>query len=272
MKLFSDLALSLYSLFPVIASTLAHPANSPSISRAKAPLPLPIEIIHEFPHGTWLENLAVRSNGKILTTDISSPDLYQIDPFTKRDSILVHHFPDHLALTGITETTKDIFYVTGGNISQVTNTITPGAFDIYEVDLRKGATHAKVTKIANFPKGIRLNGLTTLDANKGLIYVVECTGGFLYRLNVKTAQIDIAIDDPSMKPVSNSPFGINGVKVRDGFVYFTNSAVKTFNKIPISADGKAVGPVITLSKDSPGDDFTLDDQGDAFIAQIPLII
>ena len=266
MKLLSKFALSSFSLCSIISQTVAHPAISLATARAKQPLPLPVDFIHQFPRGTWVENLAVRSNGKVLVTLLSSPDLYQIDPLTKKDPVLVHHFSDHLGLAGIAELCKDIFYVVGGNYSFATNTNTPGAEDVYEVDITKGATKAKVTKIANFPKAILLDGMITLDPKEGLLLVADAGAGVLYRLNVKTKQVDVAIEDATMKDIPPSPAGINGIKVRDGALYFTNSALRTFVKIPIFNNGTAAGPAVILSTNVPGDDFTFDNRGDAFLA------
>lgn len=266
MKFFAGLALP-FLLFNVVPHTFAHPANSPSAARVKQPLPLPVEVVHEFPHPTWLENLAVRSNGKVLATLLTSPDIYQIEPFTREDPILVHHFSDHLGLLGITETTRDVFYIVAGNYSFVDSTNPIGASDVYEVDIRKGAKQAITTKIANFPKSQLLNGMTTLNAEKGLILISDPGAGLLYKLNVRTKQFVVAIDDRTMKPSSTLPFGINGIKIRNGALYFTNTAQGTFVKIPISADGSATGPAVIISKDVASDDFTFGPRGEAYLAQ-----
>lgn len=267
MKLFSTVALLSVSLLSTIPPTAAHPAATPK------PLPLPVEIIHEFPHNTWVENLAVRNNGKVLVTLVTTPDLYQIDPFTPNSApILVHRFTDHKALLGITETTPDIFYVVGSNYSSAdkTNPNPVGAYDIYEVDMRNGASKAIITKNANFPNARLLNGMTTLCASEGIILIADSFAGLLYRLNAHTKQVAIAIDDPTMKtpPTGTTPFGINGVKIRDGFLYFTNTGAGSLVKIPISPiDGTATGPAVVLTTNAKGDDFILDRAGDAFIAE-----
>ncbi len=270
MKLLSTLALFSTSLLSTIPPTAAHPAATPK------PLALPVRIIHEFPHNTWVENLAVRSNGKVLVTLLSTPDLYQIDPFTPNSApILVHHFADHKALFGITETTTDLFYVVTSNFSSTdtTNPNPAGAYDIYEVDVRNGASKAIVTKNANVPNAKLLNGMTTLCASQGIILIADSFAGLLYRLNTHTKQVAIAIDDPTMKgpPAGPIPFGINGVKIRDGFLYFTNTGVGSLVKIPISPiDGTATGSAVVLTTNAKPDDFILDRAGDAFIAEIYL--
>lgn len=267
MKLPSTLALLCISLLSTISPTAAHPTASPKS------LPLAVERIHEFSPSTWVENLAVRSNGKVLVTLLTTPDLYQIDPFTPNSApLLVHHFADHKGLLGITETTRDLFYVVTGNYSSAdkANPNPVGAYDTYEVDVRNGASNAIVSKNANLPNARLLNGMTTLSASEGIVLIADSFAGLLYRLNTHTKQVAVAIDDPTMKvpPASKTPFSINGVKIRNGYLYFTNTAAGTLVKIPISPiDGTATGPAVILTTDIAGDDFILDRAGDAFIAQ-----
>ncbi|KAL8823066.1 MAG: hypothetical protein Q9191_006212 [Dirinaria sp. TL-2023a] len=250
-----------------VSHTVALPQITPSPSGARKQAPLPVEIIHEFPQGTWLENLAVRSCGQVLVSVLSTPDLYQIDPSNETSPILVHSFPEHLGLLGITETTRDIFYLAAGNYSVFSKKNVPGAWNIYEVDLTKGPRKAKVAQISNFPDFVLLNGLVTLDASKGLILLGDAGAGAVYRYNVKTNEVKIVIKDPTMNPVPPSPVGINGIKIRKGSLFFTNAGQKIFVKVPINPDGTASGPIETLSTNSLGDDFALDGKGDAFLAQ-----
>lgn len=270
MKVFSTFALLALSTLSAISPSNAAPTGGITKARATQPLPLQVDIIHEFAPKTWVENLAIRHNGKILVTLLSSPDIYEINPNSKKDKapVLVHTFPDHLGLTGITETTRDTFYVVAGNYSIATGNNPAGAWDVYEVDVCNGPKNAKVKKIANFPQSRLLNGAVTLNARQGLILVADAIAGLVYRLNVKTGQVSVAIDDPTMKaPAGGSPIAVNGLKIRDGVLYFTNSAAHTFVKIPISADGSAAGPATILSTNARGDDFTLDDVNNAFLAQ-----
>ncbi|KAG7006811.1 hetero-diels-alderase asR5 [Physcia stellaris] len=267
MKLFSTASLHCLLISSVIPFTSAYPASEYNTASSRKPLPLSVEVVHEFPHGTWVENLAVRSNGKVLVDILTSPDIYQIDPFTKKAPILVHHFSEHLGLLGITETTQDIFYLVAGNYSAATNTNPVGAYDVYEVDVRKGAKQARINKIANFPKAGLLNGVTTLNAKKGLILIADSGAGLVYKLNVKTRQIHVVLDDPTMDPTAAVPYGINGIHLRDGALFFTNGAQGIFAKFPISPDGVARGPVTVISREGFSDDFCFDGKGDAFFAQ-----
>jgi hypothetical protein len=58
----------------------------------------------------WVENLAVRSNGKILATLINVAQVWQIDP-TAHSAELVHEFESADSILGIAEYDSDVFAV-----------------------------------------------------------------------------------------------------------------------------------------------------------------
>lgn len=58
----------------------------------------------------WVENIAVRSNGKILVTLINKPQIWQIDP-TRNSAELLHEFPQAVSAMGITEYSYHVFAV-----------------------------------------------------------------------------------------------------------------------------------------------------------------
>jgi hypothetical protein len=41
---------------------------------------LPSRVIHQFPVPSWVENLAIRSNGQIVVTFSSAPEVFLVDP------------------------------------------------------------------------------------------------------------------------------------------------------------------------------------------------
>lgn len=40
-----------------------------------------VRLLHEYPAGTWIENIAVRPSGELLLTLLNTPHLDQLDPF-----------------------------------------------------------------------------------------------------------------------------------------------------------------------------------------------
>lgn len=259
--------LSLLPFFSLPPTSFALPASDLVLHKSPQAPPLPIEVIYEFPPQTWVENLAVQSSGEILVTLLFKPEIYQIDPVQKT-GILVHSFKGYNSLLGIAELQPNIFYIAAGNFSLTSGGV-PGSWAIFELDLTKGATRPQVTKAADLPHAIFLNGITALNKAAGTLLVADSGAGVVYRLNVRSGTASIVIDDPTMKPLSNEiPIGVNGLKIHNRNLYFTNLQQGLFARIPIQDDGVAAGPAAVLSRDVEGaDDFVLDPSGDAFVAE-----
>ncbi|KAK4693939.1 hypothetical protein P7C71_g3555, partial [Lecanoromycetidae sp. Uapishka_2] len=263
-----------FPLFSLLSLTQALPAADHSHS-----LPLPVDIIHQFPYPTWVQDLAVRECGKILVTLLTTPDLYEIDPLNgDHEPTLIHTFPEHLGLNGITELFPDIFYVAGGNVSilaaagSATSTNftlgdgdVPGAWDVYKVDLTKGDAGAKVDKVAHFPQALDLDGMTPLDAQN--ILISDSVAGLIYKLNVETGVVTTVIDDPALKGLPAIVIGVHKLRIRGSTLYFDNSGAETFAKIPIHADGTAAGPAVIISTGINSNGFDFDPKGDAFFTE-----
>ena len=232
---------------------------------------LATSLVHQFPNETWVENLAIRSNGAILATLLSTPQLYQVAP-SSGAATLVHTFPNATGLLGITEVAPDNFYVVAGNFSTITFKNTPGSYSVWKVDFTKSYTGslATVTKVTDIPQGQQLNGMTLLSSSQGLVLIADAVAGNVLKLNVNTGAYSVAISDPSMVPPPGSVLGIDGIKVHGNSLYFTNAGAETFNSIPISlTTGAATGAVKQISADLPCDDFSFDVEGDVYVAQGP---
>lgn len=90
--------------------------------------------VWSFDNETWIENLAVRSNGEILCTSLNRAEIYLVNTFG-RIAILVHKFDSTDSTFGITEIGNDVFAVVTANFSLETSTIWPGSAKIWKVDM-----------------------------------------------------------------------------------------------------------------------------------------
>ena len=202
----------------------------------------------------------VRSNGRILLTLLTSPDLFQVEPFRPgRTPKLIHTFAGYLGLLGITEIEPDTFAVASDNFSATDLTTSKGSYAVWKVNVRKSPPVVK--KITDISEAQLLNGLTLLDADKKTILMADSTGGVLFRLNTETGKYIVVIDDPILKgtPGGPVPVDVNGVRVVNGTLFFTNLNQNIFASVPITRHGTATGPFKTIVHNAVGsfDDFAL---------------
>lgn len=230
----------------------------------------PVDVVHDFPTGTWIENLAVRTNGQIIATeDIPRPRIYQVDPFGSRDPIVLHEFSDTASILGIAETIPDVFYVCSANYSSKTLQGFGEAY-IFRVDMRSFAPDrpgsAEVSKIATLPEARALDGLDFLGGESNLLLVSDFLLGVVWSVNIGTGEVRLLINNSYTR---STGFGVNGLKIRDNHLYFTNTQQQTLVKVPVDSKGQAVGnySVISYLGVDP-DDFAIGSRGDFYVTSI----
>ncbi|CAN9119877.1 unnamed protein product [Alternaria sp. RS040] len=229
----------------ILRAPLVAAAALPASSQAS------VRQIYQFDNGTWVENIAVRSNGNLLVTLIDRPSL----------------------LLGITEMSPDVFVFIAGNFSIARARSDAASYSVWQIDFNRGdlAKCEKVSEIEALPEASFLNGMTTLDREQGTVLISDSVLGLVWRLNVWTGKYDVVLEDETMKPAEGTPLvlGINGIDIFNGYLYYTNSLKGFFCRVEIdTSTGEAVGPYETLQTDLPGgDDFVMSADGVAFIAQ-----
>lgn len=60
--------------------------------------------------------------------------------------------------------------------------------------------------------------------------------GVIYRLNIKTGNYSVALSDPETMTISEDAkitVGVNGIKILNAYVYYTNTARQAFSRIPV---------------------------------------
>ncbi|KAG0651228.1 hypothetical protein D0Z07_1949 [Hyphodiscus hymeniophilus] len=265
-----------------VLSSLSPVTSSPAITsletRKTPSLPLKVNTVWEFAFPSWCENLAIRANGQILVSRLDTPELYQVDPTGKIAPILIATWDAsyYMGALGISETTPDVFAINIAAPVDANFVKTSGVPAIYKVDMNtfKATSagviekNATVSLIANLPIADFINGMTTLDEEHVLSADVYL--GRVYKVDVKTGAYSIAINDPKMKFPANAPtnLGVNGLKIKDSYLYWTNTAVGSLNKIQITSAGTPVGTSSVVTANVPrADDFIFKSDGTAFIAQ-----
>ncbi|RFU27362.1 hypothetical protein B7463_g8984, partial [Scytalidium lignicola] len=243
----------------------------------KQSAPLQITQLQAFGPGSWIENLAIRPNGQILVARFDIPEVILVDPTNKLPPITIAAWnaTEYSCASGITETTPDMFYVELSAPHDATFLKTGGTCSIFKIDMRKfkattsGAVISKatVTKTTDILDADFLNGLDTLDDTH--LLAGDKYNEWVYNVDVRTGEHHITIDDPKMKATTNATrhLGIDGLKIRDNFLYWTNVAAGSYNKIRISERGEPIGSSMVISPIVGLDDFVFRADGTAFLAQ-----
>ncbi|MCJ1479895.1 hypothetical protein MMC06_000049 [Schaereria dolodes] len=252
-------------------STVVNAASIPHLDVAHPS----IRDVWRFPNGTWVENIAARPNGQLLVTLISSPEIYQVDPFETHKPALIYRFPDVLSALGIAEIGPDVFAVIAGNFSLKTASSTSASYSVWRVDMRGCNSRPDgtivspviVTKITDIPEAQFLNGMTLLDRKTASVLISDSGAGVVWRLDTDTGAHKVVLNDPSMKPEPGAvvAIGINGIHILNSTVYFTNTFKGLFVRVPVDLDGMAAGPYDIVAHNGFGDDFALDNAGNAYV-------
>ncbi|KAK3693093.1 hypothetical protein B0T22DRAFT_448965 [Podospora appendiculata] len=245
-------------------------ASSPALSSHNNPtsLPLPTRAIAQFPVGTWVENIAVRSNGDLLVTTLfTNASLYTIANPSSRSPSVTRLFTVGAApsagsiagLLGITEVTHDYFAFI--NIDLATNTQ-----GIWGIDFTNHDPHSPPSPhlIVSFPNSSGLpNGATTLPGSDRIIFVADSGLGLIWRVDVVAKTLSVALQVPETNHAGPVPasIGANGVHVRDGYLYWTNTEQVALYRVKITRQGwpvtnAAVETVKVFAGAGGVDDFT----------------
>ncbi|KAG5913076.1 hypothetical protein E4U42_001506 [Claviceps africana] len=197
-------------------------------------------LIHQFPPGVWVENLAVRPNGNLLlTTLVPNASIYEVvNPAGPAPSTQLRFtIPSVNSLFGIAELSPDRFAVLAGNHTPTAGL--PGQWAVHTATWGGVKPPTKASRAAVLPDAVLLNGAAPLPGNPDVVLAADSTVGVVFRVNVRTGRVDLVLDLPEMKPVGGTTYsiGINGLRVRDASLYFTNSATHALYRVGINTDG-----------------------------------
>lgn len=230
---------------------------------------LKVETVHAFPLNYFVENIAVRGSGGILVTVHNRNELIYIDPAqAKLPPVVVHTFS--AAPSGIVEVNSDQFYVSIGTIGQ------RGSYAVFQVDMSgfkvdgngNATTSAAVSKVADIPDALFLNGSALLSRDEGVILLADSILGAVYRLQISSgAKVDVWIQHKLLEKVTDNPLlpGVNGIKVYKGALYLSNTDAKTLLRATIDGSGSSTGGIELFQEKLNVDDFAFDADGSSYL-------
>ena len=218
----------------------------------------------------FAENIAIRSNADILVTSLTSPSIRSMNSKKPEGLSILPPIPGANGISGITEVQHEVFAIAAG-IWNITARRGTNA-SVWTVNFQNTPdTEPALKKIVDIPETTALNGLAAIPGGR-IVLGADSALGAIYAIDTKTRKYSIAIQDSSLAPKGPAPaLGVNGIKIRGSYLYFTNSGTGLFGRIPISRTGKATGPVQTISQFfgstfSAIDDFDLDEHGNAWVS------
>lgn len=201
--------------------------------------------IASYPAGTFLENLAEGSNGALLVTSYFDKTLLSWDgagppaPLAALDvhpvGVLVRE--DEIVLTAHGKS------FAGGPAFTRTN-----AFVVL-------TPNGRLIRTIPAPEALFLNGL--IEVAPGTILAADSLAGRIWKLDLAGAAITEWLADPLLETdpaaIGQSP-GANGLKIRDGWLYVSNSSRQTLYRVALDG-AEPAGPLEPFAATGPIDDF-----------------
>lgn len=216
-----------------------------------------VRTVSRFPNGTWVENIAVRSNGHLLVTLLSAPEVWDVDTLSGSRRLVAQFVPTPgVGAGGIAEVEPDVFAVATNNLTVAPLNSVLNSGIIWLVDLR--GRRPSVKKVTDVPEASSLNGMTRLD-DGGRVLVSDPGSGTVFRVDTRTGSVAVAIKDPLFvaAPPPALQLGVNGIRLRGRDLFFANSGQGLLGRVPIHADGTAAGTARVIATDITPDDFAL---------------
>ncbi|KID95131.1 quinoprotein amine dehydrogenase beta chain-like protein, partial [Metarhizium majus ARSEF 297] len=240
-----------------------------------------IRTLGQLANGTWLENILVRPNGAILSTQLlSQSNIWTVKRPESRHTCLklVTSLPGSNAAVGITQVNDigglETYVVFGGNF---TDGESPHAGEYQAFTLQfldKHSDKFKLKKIAALgPSSVSANGIISSPEYPGVVFVADSFTGLIGRLDVSTGHFQQGVwAYKELKAPPGFRTGVNGVKIFESHLYWTNSDLIAVYKVPLTESGWAVPnavPQLVANLSSVAtivDDFVIDRQGNIYSA------
>ncbi|KAI0906425.1 hypothetical protein F4823DRAFT_627083 [Ustulina deusta] len=234
--------------------------------------------LYQFTYPTAVENLFSLPNSCLLLSTSANADLYYLDPealYPAAQNVIT--LPGSIELTGFAAL-GDGFYAVAGGVSPPSNS--GGYMRVYVIKVEtEGLVNVTVDHIVEVPNTANIDGMAALPNHPCTILGADAIGGRILRINTSDGAVSVAFEHAALKPSDQknaTARGIKGLKIRDDYLYFTNSAQRIFGRFPIDANGTNTGDVEILARldetfggDASYDDFSFDSEGNAFVAVHP---
>jgi hypothetical protein len=230
---------------------------------------LPVEVIYEFPKGTWIENLVIRPSGSALVIAFSAPNIFEVPISKDSTPRLIHTFENSTGVSSIAESSSpDVYFAITGNFSFANFSAIAGSYSIHRLDFDNCTDELVVTELAALPSLIMPNGMMSIP-HTPYVLIADSIAGIVYRFDTEKLTLTTYLDDPLLKPSGTSlQAGVNGIKFSRGYFYFSNTNQELVARVPVSGRYATLhGKPQVVASQTLVDDFIVNDfNGDIFIA------
>lgn len=219
-----------------------------------------IVFVDQLPSDAWAEGLAIRPNGDVLVSRVDQPELFTIElasaklnednEFDVLRPRTIHTFDNANSVFDVCSLdstgTREEYAVLSGyaDFSKPGNDAFH-TFVVSRVTLTSGSSDEppQVTKIADLPDAGVPVGLEPVSNTT--ILVADAGKSCIWKVSMSTGEVSVLLEDPTMQPHEGEAFGVNRIKVRAEYLWYTNTCKGTLSRVPISGkdDIQAIGPV-----------------------------
>ncbi|KAK4223933.1 hypothetical protein QBC38DRAFT_486591 [Podospora fimiseda] len=259
----------------LIFFSLLFPFATPS--PITPPKPTLIQLF-SFPYSNplFLENLLLLPDNRLLLSSLGSPNgsLYLLDPHQKPSPqpIIITTFPNTTAQLGIAPLGNHHYAISTCILDNLS--FFPNTSAIRIISLAPHSTKATQISVIPVPDTLILNGMISLPKHPEILLIAGSAEGRILRVNTVTKRTEIIIADElfTFGNRTDFPFGINGLRIRERYLYFTNTAKGLFGRFEINEYGDKVGQIEVLYElegetglENAFDDFEFDKEGNAYV-------
>jgi putative intracellular protease/amidase/sugar lactone lactonase YvrE len=204
------------------------------------------QIIAEFPVNTFLENIAIDSQGTIFVTSYEEGKIYRITPNG-----------DCNEFASISGNVAGIAIHSSGDLL-VAGTVKDRLPSIFRIN-----STGAVENLITLPEAIFLNGMTHLKGDRYL--VADSYKGAIWEVDVtaKTAQIWLQHNLLGRSDPSNPFPAVNGIKIYNDALFASNTQRQLLIRIPLMENKAPGNPEVFLTNVNL-DDFAFDVEGNLY--------
>ncbi|KAI9158145.1 hypothetical protein HJFPF1_06135 [Paramyrothecium foliicola] len=195
-----------------------------------------VVLVDQLPSNSWVEGLVIRPNGQGILSRLDQQELWTVDlSDPAAEPQLVHEFEEASGVINICPIpgADDEYAVISAAVDM--QKVVFLDFILWRVKFHPDNSAPTVTKVTALPDVGMVIGVTPVTER---IFLLADTGKHcVWWIDLKTCRTGILIEDDSMKAETDDDFfGLNRIRMCNGFMWYTNSSAGLLCRIPVEID------------------------------------